>query len=180
MKTAFWALIFLLSSVVVSAQTTIDAFDTKIIFSKPDEKVWTLIKETDPGENSKGVRMYKHAKIMGNKGAPTEPIISMVIEKVTNTTDAMVYSLNGLKNIQKSLNLTWDVLGGYPDFSSDKHSIIYKARYFQGGLTHKAYICYILYNGTGVVITADAIEDVFSQMDSDFLAFIKAVSIQPK
>jgi hypothetical protein len=97
---------------------------------------------------------------------------------VVDTADAMVYSLNGLKNIQASLNLTWDILGGYPDYSSDKHSIVYKARYTRAGSLHKVYIGYILYNGIGVVITADAIEDVFDQVDADMRAFIKSVVIQ--
>jgi hypothetical protein len=181
MKTFIFTLLFIVSSSLACwAQTAIDAFDTKINFSKPDEKVWAIVKETDPSENSKGIRMFKHAKIMGNNGTPTEPVISLVYEKVTDTTDVMVYSSNGLRNLQSSLNLTWDALGGYPEYSSDKHSIVYKARYFSGGLTHKSYVCYILYKGTGVVITADAIEDVFSQMDADMRAFIKAVYIQAK
>jgi hypothetical protein len=69
MKAAIFALIFLVSacltfSGVAWAQTAIDAFGAKVIYAKPDEKVWTLVKETNPGEGSKGVQMFKHAKIM--------------------------------------------------------------------------------------------------------------------
>jgi hypothetical protein len=181
MKTTFFAFIFMFSSIVASAQTSIDAFGTKIIFTKPDEKVWTLVKETDPGDGTKGVRIFKHSKITDKKGVSSEPVISMLFEQVPETTNAAAYAtvaMKGIEDMQKSLKITWDTLGGYPKYSSDKHSFVYKARYNKAGSPHRIYICYILYNSTGVIITADSSEDVFEQVNADMLAFIKSVVIQ--
>jgi hypothetical protein len=178
MKTAIFTFIFLVSSSFAWAQTAIDAFGSKIIFTKPDEKVWTLIKESEPGEGSKGVRVFKHAKITGDKGVSTEPVISLIFEQVPNSMNAAVYAMKGLEDIEKSLKITWSLLGGYPDYSSDQHSMVYKARYTKSNSHHKVYICYILYNSTGLVIIADSAEDVFDQVDADMRAFIKSVVIQ--
>lgn len=179
MKTAIFTLLFFLSSGFAWAQTSIDAFGTKIIFTKPDEKGWTLVKETEPGEGTKGVRVFKHEKIMGKKGVPSEPVISLVFEEVPKSMNAAAYAMKGIDDIEKSLKITWELLGGYPDYSSDQHSIVYKAKYTKSGIPHRVYLCYILYNNTGVVILADSADDVFKQVDADMSAFIKSVVIQP-
>lgn len=183
MKRAILTIVFFVSSSLACsgiawAQSTIDAFGAKIIFTKPNEEAWTLVKEINPSENSKGVRTFKYVKITGDKGATVEPVISLIVEKVMGTSDAMAYSLNGLKRMQESSNLTWDVLGGYPAYSSDRHSIVYKGSYTRSGAIHKVYLCYILSNGIGVVVIADSTKDDFSQVDDDMLAFIKSVVIQ--
>jgi hypothetical protein len=67
---------------------------------------------------------------------------------------------------------------GYPEYSSDKHSVVFKAKYNKADSLHKVYICYILYKSIGVVILADSSEDVFEQVDADMRAFIKSVVIQ--
>lgn len=177
MKTAVFALLFFVSSGLALAQTSIDAFGSRIIFENPDENVWTLVKEAEPGEGKKGVRVFKRAKIMGDNGVSAEPVISLIFEKVPKSMNAAAYSMKGLEDIEKSLKITWNLLGGYPDFSSDKHSVVYKARYTKSGIPHKAYICYILYNSTGVVIIADTSEDVLKQVNEEMIAFIKSVII---
>ncbi|GEM_PF-2101272 len=178
MKTAILTILFVVSSGIAWAQTSIDAFGNKIIYTKPDEKVWTLVKETDPGEGKKGIRVFKHEKIMGKKGVPSEPVISLVFEEVPKSMNAAAYALKGLEDIERSLKITWELLGGYPDYSSDQHSLVYKAKYSKSGTPHRVYLCYILYNNTGLVIIADSAEDVFKQVDADLLAFIKSVVIQ--
>ncbi|MBN1907113.1 MAG: hypothetical protein JW927_18685 [Deltaproteobacteria bacterium] len=178
MKTAVFTILFLVYSGFAWAQTSIDAFGDSILFSKPNEKVWTLVKEVDPGEGTKGIRVFKHEKITGDKGVSTEPAISLIFEEVPKSMNAAAYALKGIEDIEKSLKITWSLLGGYPDYSSDQHSIVYKARYIKSGIPHRVYLCYILYNNTGVVIIADSAEDVFKQVDEDMLAFIKSVVIR--
>ena len=180
MTAALFTLLFLVSSNFASAQTAvINAFDSSIIFTNPNEKIWTLVKEADPGEDTKGVRVFKHTKITGDKGASTEPVISLIFEQVPISMNAALYAMEGLEDIKKSLKITWNLLGGYPDYSSDRHSVVYKARYKRSGVPHRVYICYILYNNTGVVVIADSSKDVFEQVDDDMRAFIKSVVIQP-
>jgi hypothetical protein len=178
MKTAIITILFFLSSGFAWAQTSIDAFGNRIIFTKPDEKVWNLVKDTAPGEGEKGVLVFKHEKIMGKKGVLSEPVISLIYEQVPKSMNAAAYAMKGLEDIEKSLKITWNLLGGYPDYSSDQQSVVYKARYKISGIPHRVYLCYILYNNTGVVIIADSAEDVFKQVDADMLAFIKSVVIQ--
>jgi hypothetical protein len=154
MKTAIFTLLFFVSSGFAWAQTSIeiDAFGNKIKFTKPDEKVWNLVKETAPNEGEKGVLVFKHEKIMGKKGAPSEPVISLIYEQVPKSMNAAAYAMKGLEDIEKSLKIIWELLGGYPDYSSDQHS---------------------------VVIIADSTDDVFKQVDEDMSVFIKSVVIQP-
>ncbi len=178
MKTAVFTILFFLYSGFAWAQTTIDAFGSRIFFTKPDEKVWSLVKEADPGEGIKGIRVFKHAKITGDKGVSTEPVISLIYEEVPKSMNAAAYAMKGIEDIEKTLKITWSLLGGYPDYSSDQHSVVYKARYIKSGVPHRVYLCYILYNNTGVVIIADSAEDVLKQVDEDMLDFIKSVVIR--
>ncbi len=178
MKTAILALLFFAPSSVAWGQSEIEAFGTKILFTKPDEGIWTLVQETAPSERSKGSRMFKRAPIIGTKGLPVEPVLALIFEQVTQTTDTIIYSLNGLMRHQQSFQLKWEALGGYPDYSCDRYSIVYKGEYTRSGFLHKVYLCYILHKGVGVEIIADSTEDVFDQVEADMLSFIKAVVIQ--
>jgi hypothetical protein len=143
-----------------------------------DEKVWTLVQGTAPSERSKGSRMFKHEPIIGTKALPVEPVLALIFEQVTQTADTILYSLNGLIKHQQSFQLKWNILGGYPDYSSDRHPILYKAEYTRSRFLHKFYLCYILYKNIGVEIIAHSTGDVFDQVDADMQAFIKSVVIQ--
>jgi hypothetical protein len=178
MKTVIFALLFFASSSVALGQTAIEAFGTKILFKIPDEKVWTLVQEATPSEKSKGIRIFKCAPIIGTKGLPVEPVLALFFEQVTESIDTIVYSANGLMSKQQTFKLKWNLLGTYPEYSSDQHSVVYKAEYTRSGFIHKVYLCYILYRNIGVEIIADSTDDVFDQVDADMRAFIKSIVIQ--
>jgi hypothetical protein len=176
MKAAILLIFLFISSNIAWGQTTIDAFGSKIIFTGPNEKMWKLAQKIDPSESSKGVRMFKREQIIGTMGLPVEPVLALVFEKVTEPIDTIEYSVNVLSN--KTYKLKWDLLGGYPDYSSDKHSVVYKFEYTVSGVLHKGYLCYILHKNVGVEIIADSTEDIFKNVESDMLAFFKSVAIQ--
>ena len=179
MKTnRLFVLLFFAFSSVAWGQTSIDAFGKKIKFTIPDEKVWKLVQETTPSENSKGSLMFKRTPITGPKGLEVEPVLALIFEQVTEPIDTIVYSANGLMSHSEKFNLKWNLLGSYPEYSSDQHAVVYKAEYTKSGFLHKVYLCYILYNNLGVQIIADSTDDVFDQVDEDMRAFIKSVVVQ--
>lgn len=176
MKIAILLIFLFISSSIAWGQTTINAFGSKIFFTDPNETAWKLTQKIDPSESSKGLRMFKHEQIIGSTGLPVEPVIALVLEKVTEPIDAIEYSVNGLSN--KPYKLKWDLLSGYPNYSSDKNSVVYKIEYTLSGVLHKGYLCYILHKNVGIEIIADSTGDIFKKVESDMLAFFKSVGIQ--
>ena len=68
-------------------------------------------------------------------------------------------------------------LGGFPDFSSDKHSVVFKGNYVRENTEHKILLGYILYNKIGIEIICDATDETFSKVESDFNKIIKSLRI---
>ena len=176
MKVAILTIFLIISSSAVWGQTTIDAFGSKISFISPNEKVWKLTQKIEPSKSSKGLRMFKHEKIIGTVSLPVEPVIALIFEQVIEPIDTIEYSVNRLSN--KPYKLKWDLLGGYPDYSSDKHSAVFKFEYTRSGILHKGYLCYILFKNVGLEIIADSTFDVFEKVAPDMRVFIKSVTIQ--
>jgi hypothetical protein len=176
MKTIiFLALSFILVTNTFS-QTVINFDGKKIIYSTPDSSSWKLIKEVDPSDGSKGARMFKHRMMVDSKGRFIEPIIGLVFEKVLDSIDVIEYSVGVLGH--KPYTIERELLGGYPDHSSDKHSVVFRGDYSNRGVHHKVLLGYIFHNNIGIEIIADATKDVFRRVESEMKAFIKSVNIK--
>ena len=158
------------------SQTSISAFGSKIVFVKPDSSVWHLIQDSRPSEGSKGVTMFKHAPIKDSLGRPVEPVIALVYENIPDTIDVIEYSVGVLGS--KPYSIRRDLLGGYPEYSSDKHSVVFKGDYSRSGVKHKVMLGYIFFKHIGIELIGDATDGVYDKVESDIQKFIKSVAIK--
>jgi hypothetical protein len=149
---------------------------SKIVFVKPDTTAWKLINDDFLKEKMRGALVFKHKPIIDSKGRQIEPIIALVYESVNEKIDVIEYSINVLAN--KPYKINRNLLGGFPDFSSDKHSVVFKGDYIREGVKHEVYLGYILFNKIGIEIIGDGTEDIFSKVEIDIKKFVKSVYIK--
>jgi len=161
---------------IANSQLTINFDGKKILYSSPDSSSWKLIKEVNPSVGLKGVRMFKHRIMVDSRGRFIEPIIGLLFEKVLDSIDVIEYSI-GVLGI-KPYTIEKELLGGYPDYSSDKHSVVFRGKYVNLGVHHDVLLCYIFQNNVGIEIIADATDEVFGRVESEMKAFIKSVNIK--
>lgn len=149
---------------------------SKIVFVKPNTVNWILANNDFSPEKMRGAIVFKHRPIADSKGRLIEPMIALVYENVNEKMDVIEYSINLLSNNPYEINR--DLLGGFPDYSSDKHSVVFKGDYLRDGVKHKVYLGYILYNKIGIEIIGDGTDEIFQSIDADIKKFIKSVYIK--
>ncbi len=169
-------LFFTLLCYPLDAQTTIRAFGSTIFFTKPDTIFWKLVEQKPPEHGSKGVEMYKHTPIKDSKNRPIEPVIAIIYEEVLDSIDVTEYSVGILG--EKTFKLKYDLLGGYPIYSSSTQSVVFKAEYNREGVQHKINLGYILDNHVGIEIVGDATEETYPKVESDIKKFLKSVVVK--
>ena len=70
-----------------------------------------------------------------------------------------------------------NLLGGFPDYSSDVNSIVYRATYLRAEVEHKTILGYILGKNIAIEIITDATTEVYPMVEEDFITFIKSVKV---
>jgi len=168
--TIFW------SCPIILAQESMDAFGHKIVYSKPETSIWHMIQNSEPSTGNKGVLMFKREPILDSKKRPIEPIMAIIYERVPASIDVIEYSVSML--LTKPYQINRELLGGYPDHSSDMHAVVFKGEYVRDSVKHTVFLGYIVYEQIGIEIIADATEEVFGKTKSDMAAFLKSVNIK--
>jgi len=161
---------------VAFAQESIDAFGHKIAYSMPDSSIWHIVQNSNPNNGNKGVLMFKREPILDSQKRSIEPIMAIVYESVPDSIEAIEYSAALIGN--KPFRIKHELLGGYPDYSSDMHSAVFRGEYLRDSEKHIVLIGYILSEHVGVEIIADATDEVFSKTEADMAAFIKSVVVK--
>jgi len=151
-------------------------FNANIVFQRPDTSIWNLIKETEPNGNSKGSIVFKRKAIIDSLGRPVEPMMAIVIENLHDSLDVVEYSVNYFGHAPYHLKYT--LLGGYPEYSADKHSIIFNCEYIREGTIHTILLGFIVYKGIGLQIICDCTDSVYPKAQKDMRNFIKSVYLK--
>jgi hypothetical protein len=158
-----------------NSQEQIIKFNPKIAFSKPDQNSWRVVSYEAPNEGNKGILMYKHLPILDSLGYSIEPVLAVLYENINEKVDVIEYSVSTLAS--KPYDIQRKLLGGYPAYSQDKHSVVFKGYYEREGIKHTVLLGYILYKKVGIEIIGDATSDVFNLVEKDFSIFLKSVHI---
>jgi len=160
----------------IKSQYKINEFNSKINFNTLDSVDWVLTSNQLPSSNSRGVLMFKHIPIIDSLERPIEPVIAILYESIIDSIDVIEYSISLLG--QKPYKLKYELLGGYPDYSSDKYSVIFKGEYLREDVKHLVLLGYILSENIGIEIIGDATEEIFPKVESDINYFLKSVNIK--
>jgi hypothetical protein len=160
----------------VKVQYRINEFIPKIRFKTLDSSEWILTTDELPTNNSRGVLMFKHNSIIDSFGRPVEPVIAILYENIKDSIDVIEYSIGLLG--QKPFKIKHELLGGYPELSSDKYSIVFRGEYLRENVKHLVMIGYILSGNIGIEIIGDATEEIYPKVESDLKDFLKSVNIK--
>lgn len=158
------------------AQFKLNEWIDQIKFEVPDTNNWIQISKFPAQKFLKGSIKFKHKPIVDSLGRPIEPVIALLYENSPDTIDLIVYSINTLAN--KPFKLNYKFLGGYPEYSSEKISVVYEGKYINSGEKHRLNIGYILHNDIVIEIICDATDGVYNEVEKEFKEFIKSVRLE--
>ena len=133
--------------------------------------------DVPPEPGNKGVLMFKH-KAMDVKcsDCKVEPIIAVLYEVVSDSIDAVEYSANYLGT--KPYQLDYSLLGGYPEHSGDKQSVVFDAKYVRDEVEHTIILTYITNNNFGIEIICDSTTEAFPLVEDQMRTFVKNFSTE--
>ena len=159
------------------SQTNIYRFNPKISFDKPDTSVWILNMDKLPDKESKGLISYLRKPVYDSLGRSIRPMMAIVFENLKDSIDAVAYSANYWFG-NNPYHVKYNLLGGYPDYSSDRFAVMFDGVYYRSGVKHKVMMGFIVRYKIGIQIICDSVDDVFLQVESDMKKFIKSVHIE--
>jgi hypothetical protein len=163
--------------VLVNGQYKIQELIPHIIFEDLDSLNWSVVDDHLPVQGTKGVLAFKHSPILDSLGRPIEPIIAIVFEEIPDSIDIDVIEYSVPRIGTKPWGFKNDLLGGYPEYSSDINSVFFKGEYTREGVDHVVRLGYIIDDLFGLEIIADATEEVFPYVESDIASFMKSVRL---
>ena len=163
---------------ITVAQKSIEVSGKRINYQNPNSAEWLLVQEAKPKPGFKGVLMFKHKPILDDEKRPIEPVFAIVYEQIDEVKDAIEYSVSCLGN--KPYKISHKLLGGFSEYSSDMHSVVFKGEYVNSGVKHKVLLGYIYHDSVGIEIIADATEGVYSKVEKEMMQFLKSVNLAVK
>ena len=101
--------------------------------------------------------------------------MGILYEHNSDNIDFQEYSFNQLGS--KEIGLNYIMLGGYPEYSRDKNSIVYSGTYTSNSVEHTALIGYIKCDNFAVEIICDASSSIFPELEGEMRSFIKEFRI---
>lgn len=145
-------------------------------FNLPEVREWNLVMDTPPESGVKGVLMFKHKPIdVKCSDCKVEPIIAVLYESIADSIDAIEYSVNYLGT--KPYQLDYTLLGGYPEHSGDKQSVVFDAKYVRDEVEHTVILTYITNKSFGIEIICDSTTEAFPIVEEQMRTFVKNFSI---
>jgi len=116
--------------------------------------------------------MFERNAITDSKGREIKPVIALIIESVTDSSDVVMYS------IAKRMNVPFDVTKVIGDdttaFSYD-NAVGYDGAYQKEDVKHIVLIAHMRHLYAGIQIICDATDEVYKKVEKDFRDFVKSV-----
>ena len=103
--------------------------------------------------------------------AKSNQLLLYVYESVSDSIDAVEYSVDNIGT--KPYQLNYNLLGGYPEHSGDKQSVVFDAKYVRGETEHSVILTYITHNNFGIEIICDSTTEAFPIVEEQMRTFVK-------
>ncbi len=174
----FIAYLLLLPHFAISQDLAyVQAYGSKIYFAPPDTSRWDLFENSMDSTTHKYVLMFKSAPITDDLGRPIQPVLSIVVESVKDSSDVTHYSI--WKRTQVPFNVTKVMACDTINFSwfACPNVIGYEGDYKRSGVLHKVFVVHMRKAAVGVQIICDSTDGVFRKVESDMREFIRSVGI---
>ena len=177
MKKLLTSILIIASVNTLYAQSTINLERAKIIYCIPDSSDWQITVD-NTNVDSVGMRWFRRKPIPEETKYPNGTILFITYHcNVANIKDVSEYSSSQLRMTYGNLDCKIELLGGYPNYSSDKHSVVSKIECRKDGDIFVGFIEYIFYKNIGVEIMVSSTEQIFKKYEKEMLQFIKSVQL---
>jgi hypothetical protein len=158
------------------SQFKLNEWVDEIKYTAPDTSNWVQGSKFPAIPLMQGVVQFKHKPILDLLKTPVEPVIALLYKEKSDSVDLIWYSANELNS--KPYRLDYTLLGGWPDYSSEKSSVFFKGNYYRSGIKHTILIGYIIHNDLLIEVICDSTDLVYKEVESDFFKFIKSVHVK--
>ena len=151
----------------------ISAFGSKIYFEPPDTSAWYSDQNGLTTSGSYHL-MVKHTPLKDSLGRNVEPIMSIIVQHVLDSSDVIMYSIE--KRGQVPFQVV-KVLAYDSAYYSYRNVIGYEGTYTREGILHKIFVIHMRGASVGLQIICDSTDQVYAQVEADFRRFIKSIGI---
>jgi hypothetical protein len=154
----------------------VGVFGSKVYFEPPDTSIWKLYQNsmTDYGNH---LLMFKHIPIKDSLGREIEPVISFIVESVTDSSDVINYSI--WKRTQVPFEVKKVMSCDTINFSwfACPNVIGYEGVYSKVDIIHRVFVVHMRRASVGVQIICDSTDGVYVKVESAMRNFIRSIGI---
>ena len=131
------ALTFFQLAVAAAAEDSFTANGSTVVFARPDPTQWYLVHNGVDEKSGKYLLMFQHKPIKDAEGRDVEPVMALVSESVTDSSDIVTYSIH--KRTQVPLEVKKLITykdGGF----TYQNAVGYEAEYTRKGIRRSSYL----------------------------------------
>jgi hypothetical protein len=157
--------------------TYVQVYGSKIYFAPPDTSHWELVENSMDSSSHKYVLMFKSEPITDNLGRQIQPVLSILVEFIKDSSDIISYSI--WKRTQVPFEVKKVMACDTINFSwfACPNVIGYEGVYPKGDVIHRVFVVHMRRAAVGVQIICDSTDGVYDKVEFAMRDFIRSVGI---
>jgi hypothetical protein len=159
---------------LAEAQESFTAYGSTVIYARPDSSNWSLVNNEMDAKSNKFLLLFKRNPVEDPQGRRIEPVIALICEPVTNSSNVIEYSISKRAQVPFNVKKMLTCQGG--DFAYP-NSVGYEGEYDKG-VIHNVLIGHLRHKEVGVQIICDATDGVYSKVEQDMRNFLRSVNFK--
>jgi hypothetical protein len=151
----------------------VSAYGSKIYFEPPDTNKWQLEKN-EMNERGVYVLTFKHLPMLDSLGREIQPIMSVIIERVQDSSDVILFSIYKRQQVPFHVRKVLTYEDGHFEY---RNVVGYEGDYNREEVLHRVFVVHMRGASIGLQSICDATDGVYTQVESDMRRFIKNIGI---
>jgi hypothetical protein len=169
------ALTFFQFAVAAAAEESFTANGSTVVFTRPDPAQWILVQNGVDAKSGKYLVMFKHKPIKDAEGRDVEPVMALISEPVTDSSDIVTYSIH--KRTQVPLEVKKLITykdGGF----AYQNAVGYEAEYTRKDVLHKVLLGHLRHKEAGLQVICDSTDGVYDKVEDDMRNFLRSINFK--
>ncbi len=159
---------------VAEAQESFTAHGSTVTYTRPDPAKWNLTHNGMDAKSKAFLLMFKHNPIKDPQDRPIEPVIAIICESVTDSSDVIMYSI--AKRARVPFNVK-KVLTHQDGSFTYRNSVGYEGEY-ERGVIHKVFVAHMRHREAGIQVICDSTDGVYDKVEADMRGFLRSIAFK--
>jgi hypothetical protein len=160
---------------VAQAQDSFTAHGSTLSYARPDPAKWIVVQNGVDARSKAYLLMFKHTPIKDPQGRDIEPVMAVICEPVTDSSDVIKYSIS--KRVQVPFDVKKLLTPQEGDFTH-RNSVGYDGEYTRGSVVHKVIVGHLRHQQVGVQVICDSTDGVYDQVEADMREFLRSITFK--